>query len=129
MSYSAESKTEFERLRDEMRRGAARIISLGGLTSVASKAFVLSRLQAETQKTFVVVADSNKELETWECDLEFWSGGRRAASEKQETENSAPGARHSALLTLPSFETDVYSGVSPHAETEEKRALALWNLT
>jgi transcription-repair coupling factor (superfamily II helicase) len=33
------------------------------------------------------------------------------------------------FLNLPSFESDVYANVSPHAETLEKRALALWNLT
>ena len=114
MSYSAESKTEFERLREEILRGS-RVISLGGLTSIASKAFVLSRLRLETKKTFVVVADSNKALETWECDLEFW-------------QSSTSGTHSLPLLTLPSFETDVYSGISPHAETQEKRALALWSL-
>ncbi|HQU85161.1 MAG TPA: transcription-repair coupling factor [Pyrinomonadaceae bacterium] len=36
--------------------------------------------------------------------------------------------RNSQLATLPSFETDVYSGISPHAETQEERALTLWNL-
>src|SRR6185369_3817605 len=35
----------------------------------------------------------------------------------------------SAIVSLPSFETDVYSGTSPHAETQERRALAFWQLT
>ncbi len=71
MSFPAETKDEFSRLRDEIRRGT-QIISLSGLTSIASKAFVLSKLQAETEKTFVVVTDSNKEGETFECDLDFF---------------------------------------------------------
>lgn len=110
MTIQTESETELARLRAEIF-GGSRVISVGGLTSIASRAFVLSRLQSETRKTFVVVADSNKELETWTCDLNFWC----------DCDNPR-------LLSLPSFETDVYSGVSPHAETEEKRALALWNL-
>ncbi|HLM00190.1 MAG TPA: hypothetical protein VK400_03980, partial [Pyrinomonadaceae bacterium] len=125
MSFPTEAKTELTRLRDEIRRGT-RIISLGGLTSVAAKAFVLSQLQRETGKTFAVVAESNKELETWNCDLNFWSRQPSAVSGGQE--NSALSTQHSVLLSLPSFETDVYSGISPHAETQEERALTLWKL-
>ena len=124
MNVSAESQTELARLRDEIKRGAS-VISLSGLTSIAAKAFVLSNLQAEIGKTFVIVADSNKELENWECDLEFWSRESGVESRKKPDSLSTPDSR---LSTLPSFETDVYSGVSPHAETQEKRALALWQL-
>jgi transcription-repair coupling factor (superfamily II helicase) len=113
MITTAESKTEIARLRERIERGT-KIISLGGLTSIAAKAFVLSHLQRETRKTFVVVADSNKDLENWECDLNFWVKSKKADSQ---------------ILSLPSFETDIYSGVSPHAETLEKRALTLWNLS
>jgi transcription-repair coupling factor (superfamily II helicase) len=113
MTTTAESKTEIARLRERIEHGT-KIISLGGLTSIAAKAFVLSHLQRETTKTFVVVADSNKDLENWECDLNFWVKSKKADSQ---------------ILSLPSFETDIYSGVSPHAETLEKRALALWNLS
>jgi transcription-repair coupling factor (superfamily II helicase) len=47
-----------------------------------------------------------------ESDLRFWLRGLEAS-----------------ILSLPSFETDIYSGSSPHAETMERRALALWDLT
>jgi transcription-repair coupling factor (superfamily II helicase) len=114
MSIAAEETTEIKRLRDEIRRGT-RVISLGGLTSIASKAFVLSHLKAQIAKTFVVVADSNKELENWDCDLDFF---------QSKIQN-----QKSKILSLPSFETDVYSGISPHAETLERRALTLWNLS
>ena len=104
---------EFERLRREIARGT-RVVTLNGLTSVAAKAFVLSRLQAETEKQFVVVTDSNKDLDAFSSDLGFW----KTVYSKDK----------SAILSLPSFETDIYSGVSPHAETLEKRALTLWSL-
>ena len=122
MSVSTETTSEIARLRKQISAGE-KTIALSGLTSTASKAFVLSKLQNETNKTFVIIADSNKELENWECDLSFW-----------DTEKESPDAPHlrvpvsPRLLTLPSFETDIYSGVSPHAETQEKRALALWHL-
>ena len=38
MSFTAETKTEIARLRDEIKSGT-RILSLGGLTSAAAKAF------------------------------------------------------------------------------------------
>ncbi len=108
MNFSTEKTNAIARLRDEIIHGT-RILTLSGLTSTAAKAFVLSELQKGSDKTLVVVADLNKDLETWENDLLFF----------QEFD----------LQSFPSFEADVYSGVSPHAETQEKRALALWNLT
>src|SRR6187549_3289395 len=104
---------DIDRLAAEIRKGS-RIVSLSALTSVSSKAYVLSQLQAAVGKPFVVVTQTNEELESWNCDLAFWSASRDTQS---------------AILSLPSFETDVYSGISPHAETQERRALALWQMT
>ena len=118
MTISAEAKTESERLRDAIKSGT-RILSLNGLTSIASRAFVLAELQVETSKTFVIVADSNKELENWECDLEFFNSKFQISKSK---------SNKAGILTLPSMESDIYAGVSPHAETLEKRALTLWKL-
>lgn len=109
MSEKMETNAEIERLKSELARGT-RVLNLSGLTSIASKAFVLNQLQTASGKIFVVVTDSNKDAENWEQDLEFFQG---------------PAAR---VQSLPSFESDVYSGVSPHAETQERRALALWRL-
>ena len=114
MSFSTESRSEIARLRDEIKRGT-RIISLNGLTSVAAKAFVLSELKKSTDKTLVIVTDSNEDSDTWECDLDFF---------QSQTANRKP-----QIAALPSFESDIYANLSPHAETQEKRALALWNLT
>ncbi|MFL6466524.1 MAG: DEAD/DEAH box helicase, partial [Pyrinomonadaceae bacterium] len=87
----------------------ARVVAIDGLTSIAAKAFVIS--QIETTKTVVIVTDSNSSLDTWESDLRFWNRDSKGS-----------------ILSLPSFETDVYSGSSPHAATMERRALALWTL-
>ena len=104
---------EFDRLLKELS-GGARVISLSGLTSVASKALVLVKLQEAAGKAFAIVTESNSELETWTSDLEFFQ--------------SQISSLKSQVVSLPSFETDPYSGVSPHAETQERRALALWQL-
>ncbi|MGI8787866.1 MAG: transcription-repair coupling factor [Pyrinomonadaceae bacterium] len=127
MNFAAETATEIARLTDEIKRGT-HVVSLSGLTSIAAKAFVLSELKQATDKTFVVVADSNKDADAWECDLDFWNEKRKTEIGKSVL-SSQFSVLSSQLITLPSFETDLYSGVSPHAETQEKRALALWNLT
>lgn len=112
MEFSSEIQTEFSRLRDALKKGT-RVISLSGLTSISAKSYVLTKLQAETGKTFVIVTDSNRELDSFECDIDFF----------QTQFIKSP------ILTIPAFESDVYSRISPHAETQEKRALALWYLS
>jgi transcription-repair coupling factor (superfamily II helicase) len=102
---------EIKRLRAAIE-GGSRIVALDGLTSVAAKAFVLSQAPVSGGKTLVVVTDNNASLETWESDLRFWLRDKTAS-----------------VLSLHSFETDVYSGGSPHAETMERRALTLWQMT
>ena len=49
MSVSAEANSEIVRLRKQVSAGE-KVISLSGLTSIASKAFVLSNLQNETKQ-------------------------------------------------------------------------------
>ena len=107
-----------------------RVISLSGLTSTSAKAYVLSRLQAETGKHFAVVTDSNSDAEAWAADLEFLLNveSKNPVATATGSDKSAIRIPHSAIISLPSFETDIYSGVSPHAETLERRALALWQL-
>jgi transcription-repair coupling factor (superfamily II helicase) len=111
MQFDQTLTDEVERLRDEVAKGA-RVISIAGLSSPSAKALVVSRLQAELDRRFAIVTDTNSDAETWYCDLLFFQG-------KDE----------SAALFLPSFGTDPYSGVSPHAETLERRALTLWQLS
>lgn len=109
MARNGSDFAELTRLRDAIASGS-RIIALDGLTSVAAKAFVLSQVAIE-DKTIVIVTDTNASLDTWEGDLRYWTRDANAS-----------------VSSLPSFETDVYSGSSPHAETMERRALTLWQL-
>ncbi len=86
-----------------------RTVSISGLTSIAAKAFVLAKLREKLDRPLVILAESNSDLETFCSDIRFHSPG-------------------SAIVALPSFETDIYSGSSPHAETQEIRAMALWQI-
>ncbi len=107
---------EYARLLAEVRRGA-RVVSVSGLVSGPARALVLAALQREVGKTFAVVTQANRDLETWERDVRFWYCALRGRSEC---------ARE--VLLLPASESDPYAGASPHAETLERRALTLWQL-
>lgn len=107
---------EYQQLVNELRANA-RIISISGLVAGAARALAIAALQRDTGKTFAVVAQSTRDLEAWESDLRFWHG----ALAGQETSDAE-------VLVLPASETDPYAGTSPHAQTLEKRAFALWRL-
>src|SRR5690606_11563972 len=74
-----------------------------------AKAFVAAKLREISGRPLVILCGSNADLTSFAADLRFHSP-------------------NSAILSLPSFETDVYSGSSPHAETQEVRAMALWRI-
>ncbi len=105
-------ESAFDQLKREVVRGA-RVVNISGLTSISAKSYVISRLFAETGKRFAVLADTNNELDVWASDLGFFF---------------SQNALQPSISVLPSFETAPYSGASPHAETQEKRALALWKM-
>ena len=106
---------EYQQLLAELRANA-RVISISGLVAGAARALAVAALQRETGKTFAVVSQSTRDLESWERDLRFWN----SALSREETDND--------ILVLPASETDPYAGTSPHAQTLERRALALWRL-
>src|SRR5437870_977483 len=104
---------ELKKLTADMRSGQ-RVISLSGLTSTAAKAYTLLRLQAQTGKHFAVVTDSNSDAEAWCADLEFFRSQISKLRSEISNSKSEIVDHGSDILTLPSFETDIYSGVSPH---------------
>ncbi len=107
---------ECRRVIDEINRGA-RVLSISGLVAGPAKALVLAALQRECGKQFAVVTQAQRDLESWERDLSFWYCALHGVAEYE-----------GAIAVLPASETDPYAGASPHAETLEKRALALWRL-
>ncbi len=107
---------EYQQLVAEVRANA-RVISISGLVAGSARALAVAALQRETGKTFAVVSQTTRDLEPWEQDLRFWY----AALAGKETAGNE-------VLVLPASETDPYAGISPHAQTLERRALALWRL-
>src|SRR6266851_3789276 len=107
---------ECRRVIDEIKRGA-RLISISGLVAGPAKALILAALQRECGKQFAIVTQAQRDLESWERDLGFWYCALYGVAEYE-----------GAIAVLPASETDPYAGASPHAETLEKRALALWRL-
>jgi transcription-repair coupling factor (superfamily II helicase) len=122
---------EYQQLLHELRSNA-RIISISGLVAGSARALAVAALQRETGKTFAVVSQTTRDLEPWESDLRFWHGALNH-KEAQKTQEAQAGqetqeTREADVLVLPASETDPYAGISPHAQTLEKRALALWRL-
>jgi transcription-repair coupling factor (superfamily II helicase) len=108
--------TEFRAVQDQIGRGA-RVVSISGLVSGPARALIVAALQRQTEKQFAIVVSAQRDLEGWECDLSFWYCALRGVNQCDE-----------AVAVLPASESDPYAGGSPHAETLERRALALWRL-
>jgi transcription-repair coupling factor (superfamily II helicase) len=113
---SIRDSVEFRGVLDQIGRGAP-VISISGLVAEPARALALAALQRETGKQFALVVPAQRDLENWERDISFWYCALRGASECQDT-----------VAVLPSSESDPYAGGSPHADTLERRALALWRL-
>jgi transcription-repair coupling factor (superfamily II helicase) len=111
-----EEDADFQRLAQAVRAGR-RVVNVAGLTNGA-KALAIAALQRATGKRLAIVSLRNKDLEELENDLRFFycTLNDRATCDTE-------------VFTLPSSESDPYSGTSPHAEILERRALALWRLT
>src|SRR5438128_7046599 len=107
---------ECRRVIDEIQRGA-RVISISGMVAEPARALAVAALQRETGKQFAVVVPAQRDLESWERDLSFWYCALHGITECEQ-----------AIAVLPASESDPYAGASPHAETLERRALALWRL-
>src|SRR5436309_7278105 len=107
---------ECRRVIDEIQRGAP-VISISGMVAAPARALAVAALQRETGKQFAVVVPAQRDLESWERDISFWYCALHGTSECED-----------ALAVLPASESDPYAGASPHAETLERRALALWQL-
>src|SRR5882672_12624880 len=113
---SVTQSPEFQRVLDDIKHGA-RAISISGLVAEPARALALAALQRETGKQFAVVVPAQRDLEDWERDLSFWYCALRGVAEGKD-----------AVTVLPASESDPYAGGSPHTETLERRALALWRL-
>jgi transcription-repair coupling factor (superfamily II helicase) len=108
--------SEYQQILNRLRSNE-RVISISGLVAGSARALAIAALQRETGKTFAVVTQSTRDLEPWEMDLRFWYC---ALASKENCDRE--------VLVIPASEADPYSGVSPHAQTLEKRALSLWRL-
>jgi transcription-repair coupling factor (superfamily II helicase) len=113
---SVTESPEFRRVRDEIKRGAP-VVSISGMVAEPARALALAALQRDTGKQFVIVVAAQRDLESWERDISSWYCAVRGVTECAD-----------AVAVLPASESDPYAGGSPHAETLEKRALALWSL-
>jgi transcription-repair coupling factor (superfamily II helicase) len=108
--------SDYQQLLSRVRNNQ-RVISISSLAAGSARALAVAALQRESGRTFAVVTQSTRDLESWEMDLRFWYC---ALAGKESCDKE--------VLVVPASEADPYSGVSPHAQTLEKRALSLWRL-
>lgn len=96
-------------------RGGAEAVCLSGLTSIPAKAYFAARLRKAVGRPVVIVTPETRDLETWNANLAFFADQFGGTAE--------------SIAVFPAFETDPYSGASPHPDTERLRAETLWRLT
>ncbi|MGH9484871.1 MAG: CarD family transcriptional regulator, partial [Terriglobales bacterium] len=89
-------------------------VQLRGLTPPA-QLLAAAQLQHLTRRPVLFVVPDNRTAEEWRDTLATFAELTGASS----TEDERP-------LALPTFAVDPYEGLSPHPETLEQRALALW---
>src|SRR2546423_4844607 len=104
---------EVQQLAREINEGR-RAIVLSGLAGSA-RALVLAALEKKINRRIVFVARSNREVEEFQADVEFFYCAMNGLNTCE-----------SSVLAIPALETDPYDGTSPHAELLEQRALALY---
>jgi len=97
---------------EERIRSSRRVVCLEGITSSSAKSFITSYLSELNKGPVLLIVESNTEIERWEADLRFFS--RDVTSD--------------GILIFPAFETDIYSGASPHSATQKIRATTLTSL-
>ncbi len=98
----------------EYVKDGARLLSVSGLTTPSARAYFVARLFAGSGRRIAFITSSNNEAEEYAAEIGSFS--------KIVSSNSV------AVGLLPAFESDPYSGTSPHAGTKETRALTLFNL-
>jgi transcription-repair coupling factor (superfamily II helicase) len=107
---------EIERLAREIN-AERRSVIVSGLAGSA-RALALAALQKKINRRIVFVARSNREVEEFQPDIEFFYCALNGLSSCE-----------SEVLTIPALESDPYDGTSPHAEVLEQRSLALYRAT
>ncbi|MFY9607960.1 MAG: transcription-repair coupling factor [Blastocatellia bacterium] len=101
---------EVERLASEIAAGERTVI-VSGLAGGA-RSLILASIEKKTGRRVVLVTRSNREVEEFLSEVEFFY-------------SALGGANSPGVLTIPALEADPYDGTSPHAEALEQRALAL----
>jgi transcription-repair coupling factor (superfamily II helicase) len=114
---------ELGRLAREIGAGRRAVI-VSGLAGSA-RALVLTALQKKIDRRIVFVTSSNREVEDFQPDVEFFYSALNGVGADSRGEHMGASCEAS-LLTIPALETDPYDGTSPHAEVLEQRALALY---
>lgn len=108
--------SEFAQLESEIKAGR-RVVVVSGLAGSA-RALVVAALEKKLARRVVFIARSNREVEEFQPDVDFFYCALNGVSASDQN-----------VLSIPAVEADPYDGTSPHAEVLEQRALALYRAT
>ncbi|HEX4998664.1 MAG TPA: CarD family transcriptional regulator, partial [Terriglobia bacterium] len=104
---------DFRRVAAETLRGESTVV-VSGLAGTARALFVAGLWQT-MRRPLVVVTAHDAEAATLAADIAYFHAQLNACSPDR-------------VAVFPSWETDPYSGVAPHAEVQQARAATLWRL-
>jgi transcription-repair coupling factor (superfamily II helicase) len=107
---------ELAQLASEINAGRS-VVVLSGVAGSA-RALVLAALQRKLDRRVIFVARSNREVEEFQSDIDFFYCAINGVSSSDQR-----------VLAIPAIEADPYDGTSPHAEVLEQRALAFYRAT
>jgi transcription-repair coupling factor (superfamily II helicase) len=104
---------DFRRIASETLRGESNIV-VSGLTG-SSRSLFIAGLWNSLRRPLIVVTPQDRGVETLATDIRYFHG-----------ELNSNGANR--VCPFPAWETDPYAGLSPHADIQQARATALWQL-
>jgi transcription-repair coupling factor (superfamily II helicase) len=105
--------TDFRRIANETLKGDSDVV-VSGLAGTARALFIVALWQA-LRRPLIVVTPHDRNLSTLADDIEYFHQAL-----------NAPGSNK--VCRFPAWETDPYSGLTPHADILQTRATTLWCL-
>src|SRR5438874_584402 len=109
--------TDFRRIAAESMRGETDVFvsGLGG----SARALFIAGLWHSVRRPIIVITPHDRGIADLVTDLEFFHSTINSSG-------SNPGIRK--VAPFPAWEADPYAGLPPHADIQQARATALWQL-
>ena len=111
---------DFRRIAADSLRGENDVF-VSGLSGSARSLFIAGLWHA-VRRPVVVVTPHDRDIPDLVTDLDYFHSSINLSG------NSGSGITASRVVPFPAWEADPYAGLSPHADIQQARATALWQL-